>query len=155
MTIRAYRIVKSKHQHTAFNGYGCQFTSGRWHNKMSLVVYCSESPALAALESFVHLQQDGKHIKFVSFEVLIPEILAIDVEDICTFPKRWRKHPPGAGTKKIGSDWVKSMKSAVLSVPSTIIPANRNYLLNPQHPDIGKISIGAPVPFSFDSRMWK
>ncbi len=153
--VKAWRIVKTKHKHSAFTGYGCQFTSGRWHNKMALMVYCSETPALSALELFVHLQQDGMHIKFVSFEIQIPGKIIINVENIITLPKRWRRHPPGAGTKKIGSDWVKSMDSAVLSLPSTIIPSNKNYLLNPQHPDSDKITIGLPEPFSFDSRMWK
>lgn len=153
--IKAVRITKTKHKKQAFTGIGTQFTSGRWHHKMTSMVYCSDTSALAALEVFVHLQEEAKRIKFVSFELDIPKSLILEVEDIATLPKRWRSQPPGAGTKKIGSDWVASMTSAVLSVPSTIIPSERNYLLNPAHSDFSKITILASEPLSFDARLWK
>ncbi|TPW18181.1 MAG: hypothetical protein FD130_369, partial [Halothiobacillaceae bacterium] len=148
-------IVKAKHKRAAFTGEGSQFASGRWHNLKEPLVYCSDSHALAALELFVHLQEDGKQIKFLTFEARIPPELVLDVESIATLPKGWRKQPPGAATKKIGSDWVASAVSAVLSAPSAIVTSGRNYLLNPQHPDFHKIVINKPVPFSFDSRLWK
>jgi len=153
--IKAWRIVKAKHKAKAFTGDGCQYASGRWHNLMVPVVYCSDSQALSALETFVHLQEDVKHIKYVMFELHIPASLILEVESIATLPKRWRKQPPGVETKKIGSQWVKSNSSAVLSVPSTIVPESRNYLLNPLHPNISKIAIKPPNKFSFDARMWK
>jgi len=153
--IRAVRISKAKHKKQAFTGIGTQFASGRWHHKMTSIVYCSDTSALAALEVFVHLQEEAKRINFVSFELGIPKNLILEVEDIATLPKRWRSQPPGAGTKKIGSDWVTSMSSAVLGVPSTMILNERNYLLNPAHPDFSKITINDSEPFRFDSRLWK
>jgi hypothetical protein len=30
-----------------------------------------------------------------------------------------------------------------------------NYLLNPEHPDFGLITMEEPIPFVFDRRMWK
>lgn len=154
MTV-AWRIVKVKHKSTAFSGYGCQFASGRWHNKMVPVVYCSDSQALAALETFVHLQEDGKHIQYLLYEVNIPDRLIQQVEAIANLPKRWRKQPPGATTMKIGSDWVVSAASAALSVPSAIVPKERNILLNPNHSKFKDIKIGKPEPFHFDPRLWK
>jgi len=153
--IRAVRISKAKHKKQAFTGIGSQFASGRWHHKMTSMVYCSDTTALAALEVFVRLQEEAKRIKFVSFSLGIPESLILDVESIATLPKRWRSQPPDTGTKKIGSEWVASMSSAVLSVPSTIIPCERNYLLNPAHPHFNKITINDSESFSFDSRLWK
>jgi RES domain-containing protein len=47
---------------------------------------------------------------------------------------------------------VKQARSAVLELPSAIIPIELNYLLNPAHPEFKKIAIGKPVPFSFDPR---
>ncbi len=153
--IRAVRIAKAKHKKQAFTGQGSQFASGRWHHQMTSLVYCSETHALAALEVFVHLQEEAKQIKFVSFEISIPKSLILEVDAIATLPKRWRSMPPGVGTKNIGSDWAKSAASAVLGVPSAIIPGERNYLLNPIHPDFSKITINDPVAFSFDARLWK
>jgi RES domain-containing protein len=37
-------------------------------------------------------------------------------------------------TKRIGDDWVSQQRSVVLSVPSVVI-GERNYVLNPAHPD--------------------
>lgn len=153
--IKAWRIVKAKHKGKAFTGDGCQFASGRWHDLMVPMVYCSDSQALSALETFVHLQEDVKQIKYVTFELHIPSVLVLPVESIATLPKRWRKQPPGAGTKKIGSQWANSNASVVLSVPSVIVPDSRNYLLNPLHPKFSKITITPPVSFSFDARIWK
>ncbi len=153
--IKAWRIVKAKHKQTAFTGFGCQFASGRWHNLMVPMVYCSDSEALSVLETFIHLQEDGKQIKYLLFELHIPPAIILDVTFIADIPKQWRKQPPGVTTKKIGSDWVTSNTSAVLKVPSAIIPTAGNYLLNPQHSDFNKISIKTPEPFNFNSRMWK
>jgi RES domain-containing protein len=55
----------------------------------------------------------------------------------------------------LGSNWVARNESAVLSVPSAIIPIERNYLLNPAHADFARIRIRPPQPFGFDARLWK
>jgi hypothetical protein len=56
-------------------------------------------------------------------------------------------------TKDLGMSWVKSGTTAVLSVPSVVVPNERNYLLNPAHPDFSKIRFFAPKPFVFDRRL--
>ena len=58
-------------------------------------------------------------------------------------------------TQDIGAQWVKSGSSAVLRVPSVLVPEEFNYLLNISHPDFKKIKIDDSVPFRFDPRMWK
>ena len=153
--IKAWRIVKAKHADAAFTGAGCQFASGRWHNLMVPVVYCSDSQALAVLETFVHVLSHAKDIQYVAFELAIPPVVMVDVMSTGTLPEKWRQQPADAMTQKIGSDWVRSQASAVLRVPSVIAPADSNYLLNPQHPDFHRIKIGEAQPFSFDSRLWK
>jgi len=153
--IKAWRIVKSRYKTSAFSGQGSAYASGRWHELKVPVVYSSDSPALAALEQFVHLQDEGKQIKFVLFEIQIPLSLIIKVEDITSLPKSWKKQPPHPTTKKIGSQWYKSANSAVLSVPAVLVPNSRNFLLNPHHPNFKKIKILPSTPFSFDPRLWK
>jgi hypothetical protein len=53
----------------------------------------------------------------------------------------------------VGTDWVARNSTAVLAVPSAIIPAEMNYLINPAHRDFGRIAIGIPEPFAFDPRL--
>jgi RES domain-containing protein len=45
--------------------------------------------------------------------------------------------------------------TAVLAVPSAVIPHELNYLLNPRHPHFKRIRVGRPEPFSFDPRLRK
>ena len=57
--------------------------------------------------------------------------------------------------KKGRADWLESLETAVLGVPSAVIPQETNYLLNPSHPDFVRIRLNKPEPFAFDPRMWK
>ena len=34
-----------------------------------------------------------------------------------------------------------------------VVPAERNYLLNPRHPDFNRIQIGAPISLEVDTRL--
>jgi RES domain-containing protein len=70
-----------------------------------------------------------------------------------TLPSDWSEEPPPPSSQAIGDLWVRKAPSAVLEIPSVIIPSETNYLINPKHPDFHKIHIGKPVPFAFDSRL--
>jgi len=150
-----WRLTKERLSVEAFNGEGAKRFGGRWNNEGTSVVYTSESLSLAALEQFVHLGSDGFMIRFVYFKVSIPasvKIITLKEEDL---PPDWRSEPPANSTMEIGSAWVKANSSAVLSVPSVIIPGENNFLLNINHADFKKMKIGPPEKFSFDRRMKK
>jgi RES domain-containing protein len=51
----------------------------------------------------------------------------------------------------IGDRWLRSMTSAVLRVPSAVVPAERNFLLNPEHSAFGKIIAEPAEPFYYAS----
>ena len=55
MKITAWRIVKTQHKNTTFDGEGALTVGGRW-NKIGIpMIYTADSLALAALETIVHL----------------------------------------------------------------------------------------------------
>lgn len=56
------------------------------------IIYSSDSQALSALETFVHLQDDAKHIPYVSIKLQIPSELILDVESITSIPNHWRSN---------------------------------------------------------------
>lgn len=147
-----YRIVKARHARAAFDGEGARGAGGRWNQPGEAVVYASASLALAAIETFIHLSQDGLQIKFVYFKVAIPDSVA--VERCRRPPRNWRAEPPGSESMRYGSSWLRQGRAAVLEVPSAIIPPEKNYVLNPRHPDFRKIRPGRAVPFVFDPRLW-
>lgn len=147
----AWRLVKEKHIATAFSGEGASKAGGRWNSRGIAVVYTSESEPLAALETLVHIGT-GSRIQFsvirLDFDKAMVETLAPSA-----LPQNWKSEPPAPGTKQLGDAWVKSSRSAILAVPSVIIPSGLNYILNPAHPAFSKIVFGKPKPFAFDPRL--
>jgi RES domain-containing protein len=147
----AWRIVKAKHVATAFSGEGAAKTGGRWNSRGVAVVYSSASRSLAALETLVHLTPPVmfryKVIRIEFTDDLVEQLKA------GVLPSDWRVEPPPPSTKRLGDAWARSSRSAILAVPSVIIPDEINYLLNPAHADFKKIAIGKPADFAFDPRL--
>ena len=148
---RAWRIVREDHGYTAFDGEGAWRFGGRWNSRGTRTVYTSATLSLAALETLVHLNPPVA-FKYVAIPIEFDEAL---VETFATsdLPTDWNEEPPPPSTAEIGDRWVKESRSAVLELPSVIIPAEPNYLLNPAHSDFKSIRIGKPTPFSFDPRL--
>ncbi len=154
--IEAWRIVKASQAAGAFSGEGARRYGGRWNSPGTSCVYLADSLPLAAMEIFLHLGRDGFNISFAHFQVLIPEATVRGV-DLADLPRGWRTSPPGALSMAVGTLWAKSRASAVLKVPSALMPLGRgfNYILNPAHADFPQIILQGPEPFNFDPRMWK
>jgi len=130
-------------------------SGGRWNHPGTPVVYTSPTPALAALELFVHLDVSEIPDDFVAIPADIPESLAMARISPKRLPADWRRHPAPQALAEIGTKWVQERKTAVLAVPSAVIPLEENYLLNPLHPAFRQIRIGKPKPFRFDPRFLK
>ncbi len=148
----AWRIVKEKHAKSAFSGEGARIFEGRWNSTGVRMVYCSENLALAALEILVHSSSIAIRDKFRAFRVTFDERLLI-IFDFKKLPKSWNAQPPTAASKKIGDDWVNSAGSAVLALPSVLIPQERTFLLNPRHRDFARINIKDSGSFPLDQRL--
>lgn len=69
-------------------------------------------------------------------------------------PSNWKDHPPPSAVVAIGMKWIEEATTAVLAVPSAVVPSELNYVINPRHPDFKKIRVGKPEMFSFDPRLW-
>jgi RES domain-containing protein len=83
----------------------------------------------------------------------IPKSVSIRTIEEADFPANWNGPVARKKTKDIGTSWAKSGATAVLSVPSVVVPNERNYLLNPAHSDFSRIRFSAPQPFVFDKRL--
>ncbi len=151
--LTAWRLVHKRKVDEAFTGTGSRRYGGRWNYKGIGVAYVSDSLALAALEIIVHAASYQVLRDYVSIKVNFPEALVVDVNDILRLPKDWRADPPPIRLKETGKKWYFDQISAVLKVPSTIIPTECNYVLNPGHPDFKKVAIKEAAPFRFDQRL--
>ncbi len=150
--IRACRLVKARYAAAAFDGEGARLNGGRWNSAGTRVAYVSDSLALAMLEVLVHLRAPAVLASYSVASVQFPETLVEDL-DVAGLPRHWRRYPAPAETRAVGDQWVKRLRSAVLSVPSALVPSARNFLLNPAHPAFTKIIIERPEPFEWDPRI--
>ncbi|HKL21852.1 MAG TPA: RES family NAD+ phosphorylase [Tichowtungia sp.] len=150
----AWRIVKPCHVEGAFSGEGARLFGGRWNSVGTPMVYVAESRALAALELLVHLDHGTVLDDYLCIPIRFSEKL-LRALDTTQLRSDWRSHPPPRYVQILGDQWVKNQVSVVLEISSALIPGERNYLLNPRHPDFGRIEIGAPEPFEFDPRVLK
>lgn len=153
-----WRICKKKHQQTAFDGVGASITGGRWNSKGTKLVYTSECLALAAVELFVHIEPEDMETLFVCIKAEIPDDVSVKIktiEEVRQLSPDGFTYPAPSILAAIGDRWIAEKRTAILVVPSAVIPQEKNYLLNPEHPDFDKIIINQPESFEFDSRMWK
>jgi RES domain-containing protein len=147
--IVVYRLHSSRY--TASSGQGAAINGGRWNPKGIPVIYASASPSLAALEVLVHYAVLPKG--FVLTSISIPgSVLIADVPE-AALTDGWDDPEPIAATQEYGRRWVESKESSVLRVPSTVIKAESNYIINVLHPDFPKMVFGQPDPFRFDPRL--
>ena len=151
----AWRIVSKRRQNSAYDGEGARRFGGRWNPPGRRVVYTSATLSLAALEYFVHVSVQTKPDDLVSISIEIPQNLTMERISESRLPKNWRTYPALQELQVIGEKWLKSGKSAILAVPSAIIPQELNYLINPEHSDFAKCRIHKPQPFVLDPRMFK
>jgi RES domain-containing protein len=149
--VRVWRLCKR--EHAAFDGEGARLAGGRWNRRGTRLVYTSESLSLAALEILVHCDPALLPPDLVAIPADIPDSLRIERLDDASLPRDWRRSPAPDSLARIGSAWAAAAQTPVLSVPSAVVPRERNYLLNPGHPDFVKIRKGDPQPFSLDPRL--
>jgi RES domain-containing protein len=146
-----WRIVRDRRAADAFIGEGSKVYGGRWNSPGSAVIYASQYKSLAALETLVHLDPIPLAI-FKAFSFEFPDSL-IEALSVADLPKDWRAEPVPHATQQLGDTWLAEARSAVLAVPSVIVPEELNYLLNPAHADFPKITVRKPQDFVFDPRL--
>ena len=152
--MQVWRISKAKYAATAYTGEGARLESGRWHQAGHRVVYTSASAALAALETLVHTDSDLlPRTSYVAIPADLPEDLPLQELTLADLPTDWQTTPAPPTLRALGMQWLFAGQTAVLAVPSVIVPFEWNYLLNPLHPDFLRIQIGSPQSYRFDSRL--
>lgn len=152
---QAYRLVKRHYARTPFDGEGAKRAGGRWNSKGVAMAYASDSIALAALELLVHLHQPGILAQYALCRIILPEDDVL-ILDRGVLPSDWRSDPPPSSTAEIGDNWFNEAASLALAVPSVIVPAQFNILINPMHPAFDRVSMSVQVEdFEFDSRLLK
>lgn len=117
------------------------------------VIYTSGTLSLAALEALAHMDVDDAPADLVAIPVEIPDGVPVRDVRVRDLPHGWRAYPAPPALQDLGSAWARELGTAVLSVPSSVVPHERNFVLNPRHPDFPRLRIGTAEPFVFDQRL--
>lgn len=124
--MRVWRIYRQPYTSDPLDGEGARLFGGRWNSIGVRMAYCSGSVALAALEALVHFDTDIVPNDLALLAVEIPLEVSVAALPDEALPARWREYPAAPESQAIGDQWVKRRTSAVLRVPSAIIPEEPN-----------------------------
>ncbi|HWD98922.1 MAG TPA: RES family NAD+ phosphorylase [Bryobacteraceae bacterium] len=142
-------------RHEALDGFGGLMASARWHTAGHRIVYLADSPASALLETLVHLElgpdlvPDGYRL----LKIDAPENVSRETINVESLGPGWEFR--SQVTRALGDPWLRSGTTALVGVPSALVPETGNWLLNPQNPDAQAISILWARPFPFDDRFFR
>lgn len=150
--MRLFRIAKPSRAENPFDGEGARLYGGRWNPVGISVVYFSDSLALAALEKRVHMSPLALGLRWAAIEVEASDKLVRKLAPNL-LPSNWDAFPALLETQAVGESWVRERQSLGLMVPSAIIPAEHNVLLNLAHPDFPKARHVCTTDFRFDPRL--
>jgi RES domain-containing protein len=144
--VKLWRVAHE--QFADLSGVGGMHRPGRWHNVGRPIVYAAEHSALAMLEVRAHMDLAAVYLsKFVMMKIDVPHIVKIDIQDA--------EPSDEAASRALGDEWLRTGECGVCKVKSALAPEAFNYLINPLHPDISKISIEAVAPLTFDARLFQ
>ena len=127
--------------------------AARWNPNDTEMIYTASSRSLACLENVVHRNQVGLNLLFNVMTIEVPDNIGITTIKLTDLPADWQDFNQMALTQKMGEQWLRDNKTAVLAVPSSIIEEEINYLINPRHQDFEAISLLKSGPFIFDKRI--
>jgi len=152
--VRLWRIAAETREYPAtdLTGAGAAKSPGRWNDYKEPVVYCAPTIAIAVLETAAHIDDSGLPLNRYLVEIKVPDVAWAGREelDLAKLPSTWAAVPAGRASIKMGSDWLISLRSPVLMVPSVIVPEELAALINPRHPDASMITAKVVRPFDYN-----
>ena len=150
----AWRLARAIDRPAAFSGAGAFQYGARWNSPGRYAVCASVNLSTAALEILAHAATPRAIPRDeLAIRVVIPDDMAIERVEIPQLPRDWQE-PSHPACQALGDAWIKRNRSAVLDVPSAVVPQDRNVVLNPRHPDFARIDTSDPgSPFRWDPRL--
>lgn len=117
------------------------------------MVYLAESAAGALLEACVHTSANDIPPHYTMLAVAGGDSISWEPVDADALPRNWIERVEL--TREMGTTWLRQQRSCLLRVPSALVPATWNVMLNPLHPDASHLRIESVVRYPFDPRIKK
>ena len=156
MTVVLWRIGTEAPDFSAIDlsGAGARKSGGRRNSPGTPMLYSSVNIALATLETLSHIRSGSLPFNRYLVRIDIPDEVWRRRTVLKPLPGGWDAIPFGLAGRHAGDAWAARNRSALLQVPSVIVPEEANILINPAHPDIGKISAVALKRWIADPRFF-
>lgn len=155
--VSLWRIAVDTPDYTAddVTGKGAEVTGGRWNRKGRPALYTSSTIALSCLETLAHLRQEGLPFNRFLVRVDVPSAVwaARKVAGVTDLDVGWDALPEGKVSLDYGDTWLMKADSAVLVIPSVIVPEEFNALVNPTHPLATGITATKVRKWMYDPRL--
>lgn len=149
-----WRIAAETRRYAAddLSGRGAALYPGRWNDEQQAVVYAAPTLALAVLETAAHVDDAGLPLNRFVVRISVPDAVwaARERLDSGLLSPAWCAIPAGQASVRVGSDWLISLRSPILLLPSVIVPEEEIALLNPAHPVLKTVSASIVRPFEFN-----
>jgi RES domain-containing protein len=146
-----YRIGHSMFANK-LDGEGAKINGGRWNDIGTPCIYTSVTKALALLEYTCHTKKHliPRDLSFVTYEV--PDH-TIETFTVAQLPGNWKNWPHAKEPRDFGTAFLKANRSLLYCLPSVVIEEEMNYIINPLHPDIGRVKIISIKDYAYDLRL--
>ena len=149
--LTSYRIVDPRGTYPIFDATGSTHHPGRWNTPASPMIYTSEHYSTAMLEKLVHgsgqLPPDQHYVA-----VTIPNGISYEVLDTAALPDWYLESC--ATSKPFGQAGQQQKRSLMLIVPSVVARFEKNFLINPEHPEIRHVTTSLHQPVWWDRRLF-
>ena len=146
--MRIFRLCRSPF--ITLDGEGAKLYGGRWNFRGYPMVYTSAQLSLAILELLVHTDADLIPDNLMQLEIEVPANISRQSIEL---PQSFLESNDNNILQEIGTQWLKEQSSAILCVPSIIVPIETNILINPLHKEAHKIQIIHQQLFTLDPRL--
>ena len=147
-----YRVTRQKYEKD-LTGNGAAVSGGRWNEIGHPALYAASSRSLAILETLVHLRRAQPPADYRIMVLYVPDSMPLMSISDRQLPESWKTDEDY--TKRIGSEWLTVNDVLLLRVPSVIVRAEYNYVLNPAQAFFSDVQVVAVEPIEFDYRFFQ
>lgn len=137
--------------HADLSGRGGLVADGRWHRIGTPVVYATDHPATAMLETLAHLNVERVPAEYQVIGIEAPDGAPVHHVQLSDLPSGWRGNLDV--TQALGTDLLKRAEHLIVLVPTVLVPVAWNALLNPEHIEAGECTIAEIIKGVFDPRL--
>lgn len=148
-----YRVCSSKYANNITGESARKQTTNRWNSFGTPMLYTSDSPALCAVEIHQYVSPSFPPRHYSLLEITIPPCKPLQIEEAFFENGNWISNINT--TQAIGDSFVEESKYLVLKVPSVMITACFNFLVNPNHQDFLKVKITKTISFPLTGKLFK